>query len=61
MQFREVDDSKEARALSYRNNYTDIYVAAWGPDDDGLTTEGPGPQVREVLISGTTHVYSAYL
>ncbi|XP_039266636.2 proprotein convertase subtilisin/kexin type 6-like isoform X2 [Styela clava] len=38
----EVTDNVEAQSLGYNHNYIDIYSASWGPDDDGVTIEGPG-------------------
>ncbi|MFT3880109.1 MAG: Ig-like domain-containing protein [Gemmatales bacterium] len=36
-------DDLEAMALSYQRDITDIYTNSWGPSDDGVTLEGPGP------------------
>lgn len=39
----DVTDIVEAQSLSFRPQYIDIYLASWGPEDDGATLEGPGP------------------
>ncbi len=49
-------DSTEARALGHRNQLIDIYSNSWGPRDDGMTIEGPGPLTSAVLQHGITHV-----
>ncbi len=36
-------DAQEAAAFGWQNNNIDIYSNSWGPDDDGLRLEGPGP------------------
>ena len=38
-----LDDSMESDALGYHNDDVDIYTNSWGPWDDGVTLEGPGP------------------
>ena len=45
-------DQTEADAFSFNRNYIDIYVAGWGPDDDGKTVDGPGPLTKLVLEEG---------
>ncbi|XP_047425540.1 proprotein convertase subtilisin/kexin type 5 isoform X2 [Mugil cephalus] len=45
----DVTDIVEAQSLSFRPQYIDIYLASWGPEDDGSTLEGPGPLTRLVL------------
>lgn len=42
-------DIVEAVSLNFRPQYIDIYLASWGPDDDGATLEGPGPLARLAL------------
>ena len=37
-----VTDHVEAAAIGHNCTYIDIYSASWGPNDDGLTVEGPG-------------------
>lgn len=48
----DVTDIVEAKSLSFRTQYIDIYVANWGPEDDGVTVEGPGPLTRRALQNG---------
>uniref|UniRef100_A0A3B3TR78 Proprotein convertase subtilisin/kexin type 5a n=1 Tax=Poecilia latipinna TaxID=48699 RepID=A0A3B3TR78_9TELE len=48
----DVTDIVEAVSLNFRPQYIDIYLASWGPDDDGATLEGPGPLARLALQTG---------
>uniref|UniRef100_H3C0R6 SPC3 n=1 Tax=Tetraodon nigroviridis TaxID=99883 RepID=H3C0R6_TETNG len=48
----DVTDMVEARSLSFRPHYVDIYLASWGPEDDGATLEGPGPLTQLALQKG---------
>lgn len=48
----DVTDLVEARSLSFRPQYIDIYLASWGPEDDGATLEGPGPLTLLALQKG---------
>ncbi|XP_067340936.1 proprotein convertase subtilisin/kexin type 5 isoform X1 [Channa argus] len=48
----DVTDIVEAQSLSFGLQYIDIYVASWGPEDDGATLEGPGPLTRLALQNG---------
>ncbi|XP_068609494.1 proprotein convertase subtilisin/kexin type 5 [Brachionichthys hirsutus] len=48
----DVTDIVEAQSLSFRPQYIDIYLASWGPRDDGATLEGPGTLTRLALHSG---------
>ncbi len=48
----DVTDIVEAQSLSFRPQYVDIYLASWGPKDDGATLEGPGPLTRLALQNG---------
>lgn len=48
----DVTDIVEAQSLSFRSLYIDIYVASWGPEDDGASVEGPGPLARLALHNG---------
>ncbi|XP_070182649.1 neuroendocrine convertase 1-like, partial [Littorina saxatilis] len=50
-----VTDSLEARALSFNMSHVDIYSASWGPNDDGVTVEGPGTLAAKALEKGATH------
>uniref|UniRef100_A0A8C3AYQ3 Proprotein convertase subtilisin/kexin type 5a n=1 Tax=Cyclopterus lumpus TaxID=8103 RepID=A0A8C3AYQ3_CYCLU len=48
----DVTDIVEARSLSFRPQHIDIYLASWGPEDDGATLDGPGPLTRLALQNG---------
>lgn len=50
-----VTDALEAEALTFNNNYIDIYSASWGPNDDGSTMEGPRKLALEALQTGVIH------
>jgi len=45
-------DTQEANALRFDSINNDIYVNAWGPPDDAVRLEGPGPLAAEALKSG---------
>uniref|UniRef100_A0AAX7TAM9 P/Homo B domain-containing protein n=1 Tax=Astatotilapia calliptera TaxID=8154 RepID=A0AAX7TAM9_ASTCA len=45
----DVTDIVEAQSLSFSSGYIDVYLAGWGPKDDGATLDGPGPLTRLVL------------
>lgn len=51
-----VTDMVEAGALSFRPHYVDVYLATWGPEDDGATLEGPGPLTLLALQKGAETV-----
>jgi len=51
-----VTDVLEAEAVTYNNQYVDIYSASWGPTDDGKTMEGPHMYCRQALQQGVTKV-----
>ncbi|XP_030211551.1 proprotein convertase subtilisin/kexin type 5 [Gadus morhua] len=48
----DVTDLVEAQSLGLRPEHVDIYLAVWGPEDDGATLEGPGPLASLALKSG---------
>ena len=50
-------DSLEAQGLSFARHYIDIYSNSWGPNDDGETTEGPGPLAQKALELGIDKVW----
>lgn len=52
----DVTDMVEAAALSFRPHYVDVYLATWGPEDDGATLEGPGPLTLLALQNGVETV-----
>ena len=47
-----ITDLKEAKSLSFRRDYIDIFQISWGPDDDGKTFDGPGKFTKFVLKDG---------
>ncbi|UXI15432.1 hypothetical protein NH340_JMT01375 [Sarcoptes scabiei] len=51
----EVSDLVEARSLLFRNDYVDIYSASWGPNDDGMTVDGPKLLAQAALQAGITY------
>ncbi|XP_072310817.1 proprotein convertase subtilisin/kexin type 5 [Eucyclogobius newberryi] len=48
----DVTDIVEAQSLSFKPHYIDIYLCTWGPEDDGITVEGPGPLTKLALQHG---------
>ena len=54
----DVTDIVEAQSLGLRPEHVDIYLAVWGPEDDGATLEGPGPLASLALKSGALTVSS---
>ena len=53
-----VTDRLEADALGFNNQLIDIYSCSWGPNDDGMTVEGPGKLASAVLLQGITEVHN---
>lgn len=52
----DVTDLVEAHSLSFRPHHIDIYLASWGPEDDGATLGGPGPLTQLALQNGVKTV-----
>ena len=52
----EVTDMVEASSLTHRRDYVDIYSSSWGPDDDGMTVDGPGNMTKQALKEGIRYV-----
>jgi len=50
-----VTDRLEAQALTFNLSHVDIFSASWGPNDDGVTVEGPGTMAAQALEKGITH------
>jgi len=48
----DVTDAVEASSLTHRRDYIDIYSSSWGPDDDGITVDGPGNLTIKALKEG---------
>ena len=47
-----VNDAVEATALSLNRHHIDIYSASWGPEDDGMTVDGPGTLAKKAFAQG---------
>eukprot|EP01112_Ceratiomyxa_fruticulosa_P016000 TRINITY_DN47_c0_g1_i1.p1 TRINITY_DN47_c0_g1~~TRINITY_DN47_c0_g1_i1.p1 ORF type:complete len:814 (-),score=144.84 TRINITY_DN47_c0_g1_i1:40-2481(-) len=47
-----VSDFLQSQALSYKRDLIDIYSCSWGPKDDGLRKEGPGPLLMQAIETG---------
>lgn len=52
----DVTDVVEGRSLSLNPDHIDIYSASWGPDDDGLTVDGPGKMAKKAFADGVVIV-----
>lgn len=48
----ETTDAEEAEALTYHFHDNHIFSNSWGPADDGMRLEGPGPLTGEALAQG---------
>lgn len=53
---KKASDADEARALSFENEYIDIYSNSWGPDDKGFEVSGPGRLTQRALQQGAEQV-----
>ncbi|XP_076350282.1 neuroendocrine convertase 1-like [Tachypleus tridentatus] len=47
-----VTDVVESVSLAYNVDYIDVYSASWGPNDDGMTVDGPKRLAVEALEKG---------
>jgi autotransporter-associated beta strand protein len=47
-------DQQEANGLTHRLQDIDIYSNSWGPNDDGMTLEAPGPLTRAALANAVS-------
>jgi len=58
------NDTLEAEALSYFNSDIDIYTNSWGPYDDGMRVEGPGPitiaAIEDSVFNGRSGLGNIY-
>ncbi|MCI4625862.1 MAG: S8 family serine peptidase, partial [Candidatus Magnetoovum sp. WYHC-5] len=45
-------DESESNALTRNYNKVDIYTNSWGPSDDGMTLEAPGPLTEDAISEG---------
>jgi subtilisin-like proprotein convertase family protein len=54
-----------AQALSHKTDINHIYSNSWGPEDDGLRKEGPGPltdqAIRQAILNGRNKKGSLYV
>ena len=50
----DVTDAVEAQSLSLKPQHISIYSASWGPDDEELTVDGPGPLAMKAFEKGIT-------
>ena len=57
----DVTDAVEGGSLSHAREFIDIYSSSWGPDDDGLTVDGPGPLARKAFREGKILVVTSPL
>ncbi|XP_075071254.1 furin-1-like [Mixophyes fleayi] len=48
----EVTDAVEAKSLGLNPNHIHIYSASWGPEDDGMTVDGPAHLAEEAFLRG---------
>jgi subtilisin-like proprotein convertase family protein len=48
-------DAQDAAALNYQPNAIHIASNSWGPADDGMTLDGPGPLTRAAIASAVTN------
>lgn len=49
-------DALEAKALSYKRDYIDIYSNSWGPSDKGFEVVGPDKLTQSALEDGAQKV-----
>lgn len=49
-------DATEASALGLHNQHIDIYSNSWGPQDNGVSVEGPGTLALAALRQGIMEV-----
>jgi hypothetical protein len=51
----------EAKALINALSLVDIYSGSWGPEDNGLTVDGPGVIAQIAFEIGTTQVTNNFI
>lgn len=49
-----VTDAQEAEAMDYLNDIIQVKSNSWGPNDDGVTVEGPGTLTKNALANATS-------
>ena len=42
----------QSASLSFNFQLVDVYSMSWGPNDDGVTIEGPGPMTNHAIVNG---------
>lgn len=47
-----IDDADEAQAFSFSPDIIDIYNSGFGPDDEVLNFDGPGPLTQQAILNG---------
>lgn len=52
----QITDLVEATSLSFNPQYIDIYSSSWGPNDDGVTIDGPSRLAKRAFEHGVTEV-----
>lgn len=52
----QVTDNTEGRALATHRDHIDIFSASWGPEDDGMTVDGPGHLAQQAFLNGIQKV-----
>ncbi|EGD73165.1 prohormone convertase1 [Salpingoeca rosetta] len=47
-----VSDVVESKSLGFERDVVDVYSCSWGPADDGIAFEGPGPLTLQAMEHG---------
>ncbi|XP_033633747.1 proprotein convertase subtilisin/kexin type 5-like [Asterias rubens] len=50
----QVTDKTEGDSLLTYQDHIDIFSASWGPEDDGMTVDGPGRLAQRAFLEGVT-------
>lgn len=56
----QVTDKTEGDSLLTYQDHIDIFSASWGPEDDGMTVDGPGRLAQRAFLEGVTKVENRY-
>lgn len=51
-----VNDAVESVSLAHAIDHIDVFSASWGPNDDGMTVDGPKTLALEALEKGIREV-----
>ena len=54
----DITDLVESQSIRHAQDYIDIYSISWGPEDDGVTLDGPGRLTKQALELGAKKVRS---